>query len=164
MNLQTFAWLYDSWLGQMARETAWLFPAAETVHFIALCFFLGSMLVIDLRLLGFARSISIPAALRLVPVALAAFVFILMSGIVFVSSDPMNYISNWGFLTKMGLILVGGINALWFTLREQRHLLSLPEGGETAISTKVVAGLSLSCWIAVIAFGRLLPYLSFSVG
>jgi len=158
--VQTFQRLNDSWLGHMGRETAWLFAASQTVHFIALCFLLGAMLVIDLRLLGFARGIPIRAALRLVPVALGAFVFMLLTGIVFFCTHPFNYAPNWGFWTKMGIILFAGLNLLWFEFRERRKVLRLADDGDTDFATKVVAGLSLLCWFTVLTLGRMLPYLN----
>ena len=51
----------NTWIGEFMRAYWWAFPAAETLHFIGLCLLIGSLAVIDLRLLGFARSLSIKA-------------------------------------------------------------------------------------------------------
>ena len=51
------------WPGPLVRESGWLFPFGEAMHFIGLCLLLGSMFIIDLRLMGWFKSISVRAAL-----------------------------------------------------------------------------------------------------
>jgi uncharacterized membrane protein len=156
----TFRWLNDSWLGHLGRETTWLFAGAQAVHFVALCFLFGAILVMDLRLLGFARAIPIRAAVKLAPVALGAFGCLALSGFVFFCTHPDMYTPNWGFWAKMGAISLAGLNALWFALREHRKVLALADDGDTDTETKVVAGLSIALWLVVLCLGRLLPYLN----
>jgi hypothetical protein len=156
--IEALAWLENTWLGVFTRDVYWVFPALETVHFMGLCIMFGSLLVIDLRVLGVARFIPMRPALSFIPVALVAFMVNLVSGIGFFSADPFRYYTNIAFRWKMILILVAGLNALWFWLAKHGRLSSLPDGVQADITAKFIAGLSLVLWIAVIVLGRLIPY------
>lgn len=158
--LELLKWLEQSALGVMARESFWLFPLGEILHFFGLCLLMGSMLIIDLRLLGFARRISIDATLDLIPFAALGFVLNLVSGIVFISAYPENYWPSTAFRIKMGMILLGGFNALWFKKMEHPRIALLPPGTSMDARTRAVAALSLFVWIAVLILGRILPFVS----
>ena len=161
MDVPAFAqWLGESWLGVMARDVFWVFPAAEILHFFGLCLLFGAMLLIDLRLLGFARSVSIKQVLNFIPVASAGLIINLLSGIVFLSAYPENYWPNTAFRLKLLAIILGGANALWFKWAEAPHVEMLADDAEASRRTKVVALLSLAIWIVVIVLGRFLPYVS----
>lgn len=153
------SWLHDSALGDAGRNIRWLFPACETLHFIGLCLLFGSLLLIDLRLLGVTRRIPIRHATSYIVIAIAGFSVCAISGLVFVCTDPFNYASNWAFRLKMLLIVIAGLNALAFELLERRKVIALAPGGDTDALTKGIAGLSLGLWLAVLCLGRLLPYL-----
>lgn len=118
MDYETYAplasWFEATWMGEQMRNIFWLFPAMETVHFIGLTIMFGSLLVIDVRVIGFGRFINMRAALKFIPVAIAAFTVNLLSGIAFLCADPFRYFPNIAFQWKMGLIVIAGLNALWF--------------------------------------------------
>jgi uncharacterized membrane protein len=149
----------DSWLGESIRSVSWLFAALETVHFIGICTLIGAMLVVDLRLLNVIRGGAIREVLGFARLAIAGFVLAFLSGVAFFASNPDNYDANPLFWIKMGLVLVAGLNLAWFELAERRKVLALPEGASSALDTKLVAGLSLLLWAAIIVAGRFLPLL-----
>ena len=70
----------SSALGQTMRDSIWLFPAAEILHFMGLSLLIGSLLVVDCRLLGFARGFPVAAVYRFLPLALAGFSINLVTG------------------------------------------------------------------------------------
>jgi hypothetical protein len=152
------SWLESTWIGETVRNTFWVFPTLETIHFFGLSILLGALLMLELRLLGFEPGIPIRPALRFIPVAIFGFVLNLISGIGFVCADPFNYWPNPGFKAKMVLILLAGLNALWFEFAERRKLASLPEGAAVDMQAKIISGLSLALWVTIIVLGRLLPY------
>ena len=115
------------------------------------------MLIVDLRLLGFIRPLPIRAALAFLPFVIVGFAINMLTGIMFFAADPMMYWPNPAFRLKMFLILLAGLNALVFTLVEQRHALVLGEDDQATTFVKVSAGLSLSFWLLVLLLGRLLP-------
>ena len=155
-------WMQESWLGVAGREIYWVFPAAEIVHFFGLCLLMGAILVVDLRLLGFARRLPLQASLQLIPVALAGIIINIASGIVFLCAYPENYWPNTAFWLKLAAFLIACCNALWFKWMEAPKVAALADNADVANSTKVVAFFSLITWIVVIVIGRFLPFVSVS--
>lgn len=156
---QFLAGLSSSWLGELMRGIWWMWPLMENLHFFGLCMMFGALMVIDLRVLGVAKSIPMAASMKLIPVALIAFGINLITGIAFICGDPFRYFYNLSFQWKMGLIVLAGINALWFWFGEHAKLSRLAVGEDADFQAKVIAGLSLIIWIVVIILGRLIPYL-----
>ncbi len=148
--------IHDTWLGQVTREHAPIFTTALVIHFVGICLMLGAMLVIDLRLLGVGKQVPIKAVLSVLPVAIFAFVINLLTGIVFFCFDPVGYYNNPAFKMKVVLILIAGLNALFFTLVEHKKLVATGPGYDATALAKISAALSLFCWFAVILFGRLI--------
>jgi hypothetical protein len=153
------AWIDGSWLTALMREVSWLFPACEIVHFIGLCMLIGALTVIDLRMLGFAPELS-PMRLTewLLPWAWVGFAINLLTGVLFLFTDPYFYFPNVPFRIKLLLILLAGANALWFQLKAHPELGRWQPGSPVSFAAKASAGLSLSLWIGVIVFGRLIMY------
>jgi hypothetical protein len=150
-------WFMNTSVGEVMRTVAWIYPVAQVVHFFGLCFLIGAIILVDLRLMGFLRAMSIRAALTLIPIAIGAFVVNLLTGLAFFASDPYRFWFDDAFQWKMAAILVAGVNALCFTLFEQRKVLALGESANTNFITKTCAGLSIALWFVVILCGRLLP-------
>jgi hypothetical protein len=163
MELMTIGrWMGQSWLGEAARDLFWLFPAAEIVHFFGLCLLMGAMLMIDLRLLGFARQLSLKKVHSFISLALIGFGLNAMSAIVFLCAYPENYWPATAFRLKLLAICIGGANALWFKFAEAPRIEMLTDDAVPDRRTQFVAALSLLVWITVIILGRLLPYVSVS--
>ena len=154
-------WMESTWLNDIMLERFWLFPTMETIHFLGLSVLFGAILVMDLRVMGVARFINMEAAMKFIPVAIIAFCVNLLTGIAFLFADPFRYFPNIAFQWKMGLIVVAGLNALWFWVGEHRELVSLADGEDAQFRAKVIATLSLVVWIAVLVFGRMIPYVEF---
>ena len=144
-------------LGQTMRDSVWLFPMAEILHFMGLSLLIGALLVVDFRLLGFSRNFPVAAVYRFLPLALAGFSINLVTGIMFFSSDPFRYYPNIAFRIKMCFIFLAGLNALYFAMTTHRTV-NQPGVGDAGTAIKTVAGLSFIFWIGVIICGRLIPY------
>jgi hypothetical protein len=82
----------------------------------------------------------------------------LVTGVLFIFSDPSFYYSNGAFRIKVVLILLAGANALWFQLRVNRDLDHWPETADAPPQVKAMATVSLALWVAVILFGRFIMY------
>ena len=155
--------LEASGLGQAMRQWLWLYPSVEIVHIAGIGLLFGSIAVLDLRLLGFSRSI--PArrlARHVLPWTAGSFLLIVPSGLMMFVAHATDFISSPVFFIKMGLILAAGVNAALFhtmvfrtvdvwDAEDLRHLPPPP-------SARVSAAVSLLLWVAVIACGRLLAY------
>ena len=155
-------WMRDSWLGEAGRDIFWVFPLGEIIHFFGLCLLMGALLVVDMRLLGFAKRLSLHAVLHLVPLALIGLVLNVASGIVFLCTYPENYWPSTAFQLKMLAVVIGGANAIWFKFLEAPRLAGLPDQADVDVRTKSVAALSLLIWTTVIIIGRFLPFVSVS--
>lgn len=152
------AWMEASALGQFMRDSAWAWPVAEIAHFVGLTLLMGSLLVIDLRLLRIIRNLSLQAALRFLPLTLLGFGINLLTGLLFFFGDPFRYYPNIAFRFKMLFVLLAGLNAIWFKLAvfpQDRQPSDVQDAGSTA---KTIAALSLLLWIGVIVMGRFIPY------
>ena len=155
--------LEGSGLGRAMREWLWLYPSVEVVHIVGIGLLFGSIAVLDLRLLGVSRNLSVKRLARhVLPWTAASFLLIVPSGLMMFSAHATEFIDSGVFVTKMLLILAGGLNAALFhaiTYRtvdvwdaeEMRHLAPPP-------SARLAAALSLLLWVGVIACGRLLAY------
>ena len=162
MNWEPLAnWLEGTWLNSQMIELWWLFPMMETFHFIGLTIMFGALLVIDVRVIGFGRFINMQEAMKFIPIAIAAFGLNLLTGIAFMCADPFRYFPNTGFQWKMGLIVIAGVNALWFWLGEHKELKQLADGQDAPFRAKVIALVSIAVWVGVIVLGRMIPYLEY---
>ena len=150
-------WLRETPLGDAVRNMPGLFPATEMAHFIGLSLLIGVMLVVDLRILGAFRQTSYNSVLKLLPLAVLGFAINLISGVFFIAGNPYLYFTNPAFFVKLGVIALGGLNALWFTFAEHRQIAGLGNDATAPLLARVMAGASLAMWIAVILLGRLLP-------
>ena len=144
-------------LGQLMRDSVWLFPMAEILHFMGLSLLIGSLLVVDFRLLGFARNFPIAAVYRFLPLALAGFGINLVTGAMFFFSDPFRYYPNIAFRLKMLFILLAGLNALYFALTVHRHT-GRAGVEDPGAAIRAVSALSFLFWVGVIILGRFIPY------
>ena len=140
-----FAQLQDSALGQFITGSAIVFPWLESVHVLAITFVVGSIAVVDLRLLGWASSRDTVARMNreIVPWTLGAFVLAAITGSLLFVSAAERYFVNGFFRTKMILMLCAGINMLVFHLLTGRHAEQWPPGGRTPFSGRLAGGLSL---------------------
>jgi len=165
MDYETYeplaTWFESTWVGDQMRNIFWLFPMMETIHFIGLTIMFGSLLVIDVRVIGFGRFINMNASMKFIPIAIGAFSINLITGLAFLCADPFRYFPNIAFQWKMGLVVIAGLNALWFWFGEHQELKSLADGEDAPFRAKVIAALSIAIWVVVIIFGRMIPYVEY---
>jgi hypothetical protein len=154
---EVLQWIKDLPIGAAVRQSRWLFALGETLHFIGLCLMVGGLLIVDLRLLGYIRRIPMRAALAFLPFVIVGFLINLATGTEFFMTDPFMYWPNPAFKLKMFMVLLGGVNALVFTVMEHRHVLVLGKDECASPLARVTAGGSLAIWFCVILLGRLLP-------
>jgi hypothetical protein len=137
------------------RESDWLFPAIETVHVLALVLVVGSILTVDLRLLGIAyrgRPVRSVAAERL-PVTWSAFLVAAVAGSFLFSSKAVTYYNDFPFRVKMLCLVLAGINMAWFHVLTYRRVAEWDRGPPPA-SARIAGGISLMLWVAIVGAGR----------
>ena len=152
-------WLVSTPINGLVLNYAWSWPTLESLHFLALCTLMGSLLIMDLRLIGFNRIIPLQAVHSLMPVAIVSFAINLITGLGFLFGDPHTYFANWAFWFKMSLIVAAGVNFLFYYFAVEPKLVHLGPNDSTPGLAKIVGLLSLVFWFGVLSYGRLLPYL-----
>jgi len=152
------AWLRDTPIGEFVRSSTWAFPTLQALHFIGMTLLIGIVGAIDLRVLGVARAVPLAPLHRFLPLAFLGFGINLTTGIFFFCHDPWVYAFNVSFRIKMLLILLAGLNALWFRLGVFLDLDAWGPGIEASRLAKVISALSLLIWIAVITAGRYIAF------
>jgi hypothetical protein len=153
-------WLMTTQLSHdMAGGWKWGWATCETLHFVGLCLLLGSIGVLDLRMLGFAKHIPPGAIHKMVPWGVAGFVINLVTGAFFFIGAPYQYVKNIAFLFKLIFIMIAGFNILYFYLGGVRKQIeNLGPDDNPPLSAKVVSWVSIVAWFGVIYWGRMLPF------
>jgi len=136
----------------------WGWPVAESLHFIGLCLLLGAIGVFDLRLLGVAKRIPIVALHKLIPWGLGGFAINVITGSMFLMTEPDQYVYNPSFHFKLLFMAAAGLNALMFYLIPYKAIRRLPPGAAAPRAARIVGAVSLTMWLAVIVCGRLLTF------
>jgi hypothetical protein len=150
-----FHWLEDTAITTAIRENDILFPWIETIHVLAIVLVVGSISIVDLRLLGWAsRDRQVNQLLReVLPLTWGAFAVAAIAGGLLFSSKAVDYAHNFFFQGKMILLALAGVNMAVFHAFGGRDIARWSKA-ETPVTAKIAAGTSLMLWIAVVAFGR----------
>jgi hypothetical protein len=158
-----FQWLYDTPLAEAIRSNEMLFPWIESIHVLAITLVLGSIAVVDLRLLGIAsRSRPVTRLIReVLPVTWCAFAVAVLSGGTLFTSNAVEYAKNLPFQMKMVLMALAGVNMLAFHLVTYRSVAQWDEAPATPPAARVAGGVSIGLWIGIVAFGR---WIGFTIG
>jgi hypothetical protein len=152
------AWVRSTALSAFVIRHGGLWPALETLHYIGLSLLLGTVGLFDLRVLGMARSIA-PAALhKLLPWGIGGYALNLLTGFTFFSGYPEQYAYNSAFHFKLAFMTLAGLNVALFYSTAFREVRALPAGATAPLRARVITGISLLSWIAVLVCGRLLTF------
>jgi hypothetical protein len=149
----------SSW-GEFIHNKAWAFTTVEVVHVFAVSLLLGTIMIVDLRLLGIvaAKRPFMDLARQVLPFTWAAFVIAVTAGTLLFSSRATEYAANSVFWTKMALIAVAGINMIIFEFRTARGAEKWNLDTATPPAARLAGVISITCWILVIFFGRLIGF------
>ena len=161
MDLHALLTRIQAWpFSQAVRESPWLFPTLESVHVVAITLVVGSIMIVDLRLLGITsnkKPVS-ELATEVLPWTWGLFALAAASGIgMFISKAP-EYFDNLPFRIKMALMALAGANMLIFHLTAYRSVHLWDRDAPTLIAAKVAAGLSLGFWVGVVTAGRWIAF------
>jgi hypothetical protein len=148
--------LHNSGFSEAIRNSLYIFPLMEAVHVIALTLVFGTIMVVDLRLLGFASK-SRPytrVSHDMLKWTWGAFALAALTGTLMFVTNAQVYFHNGFFRAKFALMALAGLNMLVFQLTTGRH----PEGWDTApvapAPARIAAIASLTLWVLVIGMGR----------
>ena len=149
--LPLFEWSEASWIGNAIRDSLWLFPVIEAIHLLGLCVLGGSILVVDLRMLGAGlRNTPIGQLARDVrPWLVASVAVMLLTGTALFASEAIKCYYNTSFWVKMTTLPF----ALLFTFTVRQRIAQMA-GINTSARTRTVALASIALWFTVAAAGR----------
>jgi hypothetical protein len=153
-------WLQDTDISTAIRESNWVFPAIETTHVLALALSVGTIALIDLRLVGVAlrkQPVS-EVSKQLLPWALGGFAIMFFTGLLLFLSLPMKCYASIFFRVKMLLLVLAGGNALFYQFRFFPHMSEWDDLPAPPPAVRLVGALSLLLWISVVAAGRNMAY------
>jgi hypothetical protein len=150
------AYFEDSALADNIRENDNLFPLIESIHVVALCLVVGSIFMLDLRLLGLA-STNRPVgrlANAILPVTWGAFAVAFITGFLMFMSNATKYLANGYFVAKMCLLLVAGLNMIVFHVISARDLPQWEKQASPPLRARLAGAFSILFWISIVACGR----------
>lgn len=155
------AWLEGSTLGHAMRGAGvWTYGLVNLIHILGVSSLFGSLLLLDLRLLGLWRRVPLASiATAAVPVSRAGFALAAASGVCLIVTNATEYSGNPFLLLKFPAIAVGLLNVVVLeTLPEWRARNARgPESPESR-RLAITGGVSLLCWSVAIASGRMIGY------
>jgi len=159
-----YAWaekIEYSAVGTAIAESRYLFVLIEGLHLAALAVAFGLLLLVDLRLLGAALgTVPVKRVLsQLRPWIIGAFALVFVSGGLLFWSAAARMVANPAFAIKLVLIVLAGINALYFEVAVSRGLVGEGAVAATPRAARLAGIASITLWSLIIVSGRLIPYL-----
>jgi hypothetical protein len=150
-----FQWFDGSTVGVWIRASTYAFAVLECFHLLGMVCLLGSMIAIDLRVLGFGltRQPAAKVAAALTPVTLVGLGTMIVTGLLLFSSEALKCYDNAAFPWKMACFFSGLI--IFVTLH--RGITKLDDA-RIGVGSKAVAALSLVLWFGVAVAGRAIAF------
>ena len=141
------------------RTNPWAYPTVETLHLISIALLFGSIVVVDLRVLGSAKNMSMRQLARhALPWTVLAFLGAAATGSLLFTAHAADLIGNRTFLLKLCLISLAGVNAAMFHTGPYVSVAHWDVDVPAPPSARVMAMVSIALWIGVIACGRWIAY------
>ena len=156
MILEFCQWLYNlPWVVRL-EESDNLFPIIESVHVLSIALMAGTLITVDLRVLGatFKNEPVRRIAEALLPYTWAGFALMVVTGLPLFAAESVNLIDNPAFLAKLALLGLAGANAALFHLTVYRGVDSW--GVTSPLPARLLAGTSALLWFSIIVAGRLI--------
>ncbi len=161
MHLLGFCrWLENTPAAMAFRNSTWMFDILETFHTLGIVQVAGTIMLVDLRLLGLGlkREPVSDVVSRIVPWTLWGFAFMAVSGFCLFSAEAVKLYDSTAFRLKLVLLALAGLNALIFHLTVYRRATEWENAPVAPLRARVAGLLSLLFWMAVIAAGRAIAY------
>ncbi len=153
-------WLDSTRFNAATRTSLWFFPTFDTIHTLGIVLVAGTIMLVDLRLLGLAlRSEPVLAVVnRIVPWTLRGFALMFVTGALLFSSEAVKLYHSPAFRIKLVLLTLAGLNALIFHLTIYRDAANWDPAVAAPLRARLAGLLSLAFWIAIITAGRAIAY------
>ena len=158
--MQSFVdWVASTRVSWFMNDHVWVWPATEILHFFGMSLLIGTIVLLDLRMLGMAKKLPLLSLHQLVPWGVLGFAINLITGILFFAGNPYRYVHNISFVLKLLFIFLAGINVLVFYLNVFRDTESVGSGDDAPMSAKIIAAISLFLWVGIMGLGRMITFM-----
>jgi hypothetical protein len=153
-------WMYVSPEGTGIRESQYVFPLIEGSHLLGIALSVGALCWFDFRLIGlaFRRQAVSDVWKQVMPLALAGFVLMFLSGVLLFWAEARVAYHSVHFWIKLGLLAIAGVNALAFEMKTSRSIAEWDRAPVPPATVRMAGYLSLALWTAIIVTGRTMAY------
>jgi len=153
-------WLSNTDWSIGLHESLYAYTLIESAHVIGIMLFVGTIAMVDLRLLGIAWK-QVPVSVmngRILPWTIAGFVLMFATGLLLFYAIPVRTWHSVWFRTKMILLIAAAINIWLFHWRVERDRARWDSAAKPPLSARISAAASLIIWFSVIVLGRMIAY------
>lgn len=161
-----FEWLAATPSSTALRESHYLYLAVLATHVLTLTVFLGTAIIVDLRLLGLVMT-RVPVSQilsRLLPWTTGGFAVMAASGSLMFYATPADKFVNLFFRGKMAMLVLAGL-AVWIFFRTvHRSIGGWDNDPVPPRAARLAGGLTLLLWVAILVAGRMIPYQQYWFG
>ncbi len=158
--LELCRWLAETRWSIALHESLYMYPLTESFHVWTLALFVGTAVLLDLRLVGLLMR-QIPARevfRRLNPWMIAGFVVMVITGVMLFYAIPVrSYQSVW-FRLKVILLVLAGLNVFWFQRGVWRRVAEWDTSARPPRAARFAGAASMALWAAIIIAGRMIAY------
>lgn len=154
--VQWAEWLVQTPVAEATVNFEYLFPLLESIHVIGVGLVIGTIGLVDLRLLGWAwtqRPVR-DVASHMLPIAWTGFAIAVLSGALMFVANATSYIENRLFLIKLVVLCIAGLNMLVFHRLTWKSIDTWDTAHRPPTAARSAGAVSLSCWIVVVFLGR----------
>ncbi len=153
--MEFVSWVENSALGIWMLDSIWGYPIVLSAHAVGMSIVVGTVLMIDLRVLGYAGDAPLQAFRNMFYVTWFGVFLNFASGVALFASDPAKFLYHPVFWTKIGLMVLGVLSVylLWGSLS------AAGAGAAETRKVKNLARISMLLWLGVIIAGRLIGYM-----
>jgi len=153
-------WLAGTAWSVALHESLYLYPLVETTHVLALLVFVGTVIFVDLRLIGWSfREVAVSEVTgRLLPWTIGGFVIIATTGALLFYAIPVRTYSSIFFRIKLIMLIVAGVNTALVHRRMNRGGVAWDREPIPPLRIRLAGAISLLSWTTVIVMGRMIAY------
>jgi hypothetical protein len=159
-------WLSSTPFSQLLQNVGWIIPAVQSVHIVGIAVVMGSVGLIDLRLLGVAgRSQSISdLTSRLLPTVWITLGVLFVTGGLLAIAEPIRSLTNPAFQAKMLMLLCVGSLTFFFQKMVRGDVAFWELSPARRTTAKMTAVVSLLLWVGIVFAGRWIAYMDVAFG
>ncbi len=160
MVLSILEWLEGTRWSIALLESIWVWPLVESTHVLTLGLFVGTTIMMDLRLLGVTfRQVPVSAFTgRMLPWTRVGFAIMTVTGLLLFYSNPVRYYTNVFFRLKVLVLAIAGFNAWFFHARAHRTVDEWGAEPTPPRAARIAGAVSIVGWTIVVISGRLIAY------